>query len=113
MHTPGPWAAVGRGDGERFYIHHKSDAVDGGIFCEVEALHRTKEARATARANARLIAAAPETAAKLAEAVALLRSLRYNYDPTRCSMDRDVCNCDMCAIDRFLATAASPVATRE
>lgn len=42
------------------------------------------------------------TAEQAEEAIALLKSIRQNCDPTRCSGDREVCNCDMCAIDRFL-----------
>lgn len=59
MHTPGPWAAISHDSGRSWDIHHKSEFEDGGYFGSVESLHWTKEARETAAANARLIAAAP------------------------------------------------------
>lgn len=60
-HTPGPWmACVGNGSGSFWIVHHKTDTEDGGYFGRVEALHSTEEARETARANAKLIGAAPD-----------------------------------------------------
>ncbi len=58
-HTDGPWVAM-RMAGERWLIHQKTNEIDGGFFCEVAPLHTTREAKDTAIANARLIAAAPD-----------------------------------------------------
>jgi len=68
IHTPGPWKSSGRfgnGHDTKWLIHHKSDGRDGGYFCEVVPLHVTAEAMATAEANVRLIAAAPDMLAAL------------------------------------------------
>lgn len=65
-HTPGPWVTTEwpkpniDGPYLKIGIKHKSEVCDGGEHCTVEAGHITPEADATARANARLIAAAPE-----------------------------------------------------
>ena len=65
-HTPGPWqAVVGNGAGDFWNIHRKTPTIDGGYFGRVDAMHWTEEARATARADARLIAAAPDLLAAL------------------------------------------------
>src|SRR5205823_2619064 len=64
-HTPGPWKAiVNNGRGSEWLIRHQEKTHVGGSFCTVEALHSTAEAIATCEANAKLIAAAPETAAE-------------------------------------------------
>ena len=65
-HTPGPWIVREspkpniEGPELRLSIKHTSPGRDGAEFCEIVAGHVTAEADATARANARLIAAAPD-----------------------------------------------------
>lgn len=62
-HTPGPWATMRSGDD--FWIHQKTEDIDGGYFCKVECMNRNEEARSIAKANANLITAAPELLAAL------------------------------------------------
>lgn len=98
-YTPGPWKIIYGG-----FRHDDGFAIgtDNAAASRVKVVAECwpcviidQEHRDELLANAKLIAAAPA-------ALALLKGLRQNCDPTRCSMDRDVCNCDMCAIDRFL-----------
>jgi hypothetical protein len=65
-HTPGPWeASIGCGSGDHWYVFRKTAEIDGARFCRVDATNRNEEARATAKANSLLIAAAPELLAAL------------------------------------------------
>lgn len=70
-HTPGPWIVREspkpniEGPELRLSIKHTSPGRDGAEFCEIVAGHVTAEADAIARANARLIAAAPDLLAAL------------------------------------------------
>ena len=85
-HTPGPWIATNaRGSGFQtsFGIKHKSEFVDGGEHAEVNVLHTTREAYETAKANAALIAAAPE----LLEALKALVADPYQV-PWKSNIDR-------------------------
>lgn len=50
-HTPGPWEAIHTNETTSL-VHRKTKTIDGGCFCEVTALHETKLACETARANA-------------------------------------------------------------
>lgn len=74
-HTPGPWVDMGLSgypDGDNGEYHeiqfHNGTAEEGnrsfGHVCDVHVLAANEHARAIAKANARLIAAAPETAAE-------------------------------------------------
>lgn len=77
-HTPGKWVVrewpCPNIDGPflKLGIRHLSAHMDGGEFCTVEAMHTTAEAQETARANARLIAAAPEMLDLLTEAAEIV-----------------------------------------
>lgn len=74
QHTPGPWVTwewpKPNVDGPylKINVRHKSQYADGPVLAIVEAAHITHEADEQTRANARLIASAPELleAAKLA-----------------------------------------------
>jgi hypothetical protein len=63
--TPGPWVAFPL-PGGAWGIRHQSEYRSGGMHADVNNLNRhTVEARDTAEANAKLIAAAPDLLAAL------------------------------------------------
>ena len=87
-HTPGPWFDMGLGghprgpEGELHTIKFGHGTAEegnrsSGHVATVHVLHSTEEARAIARANARLIAAAPDLLAALELAAAQLS----HYEP--------------------------------
>lgn len=62
-HTPAPWVVSGPygvNHDTNYIIKHRSAHADGGAHATVNVLHITPEARATAKANADLIAASPD-----------------------------------------------------
>lgn len=91
-HTPGPWATVEwpkpniDGPYLKISVHHRSETCHGGDHCVVEAGHTTPEADATARANARLIAAAPDLLEALQEALKFMTPTSPLADMTRAAI---------------------------
>ena len=80
-HTPGPWNnIVGNGAGDFWHVHQKDEGIDGGYFCRIDAMNRNEEARAIARANARLITAAPDLLREL-QACAEYIAMQWGDDP--------------------------------
>lgn len=65
---------TGSGWSSNILIHHESPGHVGGSFAEVVPLHVTAEAMETFKANARLIAAAPELLAALKALLEVARS---------------------------------------
>jgi hypothetical protein len=75
QHTPGPWAAsIGCGSGDHWYVFRKTAEIDGARFCRIEATNRNEEARATAKANAQLIADATKLLEQLDNVTAALET---------------------------------------
>jgi len=68
LHTPGPWIFFSM-PGGNWGIRHQSEHRSGGMHADVNCLNRhTVEAIDAARANAQLIAAAPDMLAAIIEA---------------------------------------------
>jgi hypothetical protein len=65
MHTPGPWTIVEYGDGDSLAIH---DGDSENRICFMATHGGSQKAWSAIQANAKLIAAAPEMDALLAEA---------------------------------------------
>jgi hypothetical protein len=90
-HTALPWFTPGKhGSGWDSYwpIKHKSENIDGGIFCDVKPLHITDEAMEQAKANAELIVRAVNSHAELLEAAKLgakmlLRNTLQDWEDTQ------------------------------